>query len=86
MPGLTKKVDLMNKEVFDNPLHIKVDNFYAIMKTYLNKALQTHNLFTNNQSKLQERWELENRLEENKLYNGISKSAVFETNDYKLQA
>lgn len=78
MPTLSKKVEVIAKYVPENGLKMRVDNFYAIFKTYLHKALQCHNLFNNNEMQLEQKMALNLKLDEGIL--PYSKSEVFIAN------
>lgn len=49
MPTIQKKAEVLSKTIFENPLHMKADHFYALVKTYMDKALRPYNLFNNNE-------------------------------------
>ncbi|CAD8112600.1 unnamed protein product [Paramecium sonneborni] len=83
LPSLTKKAEVISKQVLENQLYMRTDHFYAIVKTALGKALQSYNLFKNNEFQIEQKRSMHLQTEE---VPELVKSALYPMSDFKRNA
>ncbi|CAK57453.1 unnamed protein product (macronuclear) [Paramecium tetraurelia] len=83
LPSLQKRAEVISKQVLENQLYMRTDHFYNIVKSSLGKALQSYNLFKNNELSLEQKraTHLQTEYEPE-----TARSALFPSIDFKRNA
>ncbi|CAK60903.1 unnamed protein product (macronuclear) [Paramecium tetraurelia] len=83
LPTLTKKAEVISKQVLENQLYMRTDHFYAIVKTALGKALQSYNLFKNNEFQIEQKRAMNVQIDQEP---ELVKSAFYPMSEFKRNA